>query len=105
MSLRQSPNLTPALLSAKSRYQGSGARCQERALHSQSRWFLLCGNAAAIRKGRVPGARKDSIETGRGKGEKILKCDARSRNIIENTRHSDIMSCFLTDILGNLTRF
>ena len=48
--------------------------------------------------------RKQSIlafERGRGQNKRMLKIDVGSRNVIENKRNDDIMSCYLSDILGN----
>ena len=42
-----------------------------------------------------------ALERGSGQNKKMLEIDVGSRNVIENTRNSDILSCYLSDILGN----
>ena len=42
-----------------------------------------------------------TFERGRGQNKKMLKIDVGSRKVIENTRNDDILSCDLSDILGN----
>jgi hypothetical protein len=42
-----------------------------------------------------------TFEGGRGQNKKMLEIDVGSGNVIENKRNNDIMSCYLSDILGN----
>jgi hypothetical protein len=42
-----------------------------------------------------------TFERGRGQKKKMLEIDAGSGNVIENKRNDDILSCYLSDILGN----
>ena len=41
------------------------------------------------------------IERGKEQNKKMLEIDVGSRNVIENTRKDDILSCYLSDILGS----
>jgi hypothetical protein len=41
------------------------------------------------------------FERGRGQNKRMLKIDVGSRNVIENKRNDDILSCYLSDILCN----
>jgi len=41
------------------------------------------------------------IERGKEQNKKMLEIDVGSRNVIENTRNDDILSCHSADILGN----
>jgi hypothetical protein len=45
----------------------------------------------------------ETFERGRGQNKKMLEIDVGSRKIIENTRNYDILSCDVSDILGNST--
>jgi len=79
------PALTPARLAVKSRGQRPA------------------GGAQAL--GAGVGCQEGEHSAGRGRGEKMLNSDARSRNVIENNRNCDIMSDYSTDILGDLEPF
>jgi len=41
------------------------------------------------------------FERGKEQNKKMLENDVGSRNVIENKRNDDILSCYLSDILGN----
>jgi hypothetical protein len=41
------------------------------------------------------------FEQGKEQNKKMLENDVGSRNVIENKRNDDILSCYLSDILGN----
>ena len=41
------------------------------------------------------------FERGKEQNKKMLEIDVGSRNVIENKRNDDILSCNLADILGN----
>jgi len=41
-----------------------------------------------------------AFEPEKGQNKKMLKIDVRSRNVIENKRNDDILSCYVSDILG-----
>jgi len=60
----------------------------------------------AARAGLKPGATPQirtapTLERGRGQNKKMLKIDVGSRKVIENTGNGHILSCDLSDILGN----
>jgi len=66
--------------------------------------FLMEQKHLAPRRKGGQAQRKQStftLERGRGQNKKLLDIDVGSRNVIENTRNSDILSCDLADILGN----
>jgi hypothetical protein len=42
-----------------------------------------------------------TFERGRGQNKKMLEIDVGSGNVIENKRNDDILSCYLSDFLGN----
>jgi hypothetical protein len=42
-----------------------------------------------------------TFERGRGQNKKMLEIDVGSRNVVENKRNNDILSCYSSDILGN----
>jgi hypothetical protein len=42
-----------------------------------------------------------TFERGRGQNKKMLEIDVGSGNVIENKKNDDILSCYLSDILGN----
>ena len=56
-------------------------------------------------KGAMAQRKQSSFTFVRGSGQnkKMLEIDVGSRNVIENTRNGDILSCHSSDILGNST--
>ena len=98
MSLRKSPTRTPAFLEA----------IRRNAQKSTEPWTPR-GKAQSCLNRLKTGARSrvyrqlwyETFERGRGQNKKMLKIDVGSGNVVENKRNDDILSCYLSDILGN----